>query len=149
MQTKILNGGPPRIYAVVLETGEEAVGCLTRFAVAGKVDAAQLSAIGALSHAVLGFFDFTRKGYQRIAIDEQVELLSLLGDVALDHGKPKLHAHVTLGRADGSVCGGHLLEAIVHPTLEAIITESPTYLAREHDPETGLALIRTRQNRGQ
>jgi predicted DNA-binding protein with PD1-like motif len=147
MQTKILNGGPPRIYAVVLETGEEAVGCLTRFALAENVDAAQLTAIGALSRAVLGFFDFSKKDYKRIAVDEQVELLSLLGDFALADGKPKLHAHVTVGRPDGSVRGGHLLEAIVHPTLEVIITEAPTYLARQHDPGSGLALIRTDDKR--
>ena len=143
MQTKLLNPGPPRIYAVVLETGEEVVDGLTRFARAEKLDASQLSAIGAFSRAVLGFFDFARKDYKRIAVEEQVELVSLLGDIALEDGKPKLHAHVTLGRADGSTRGGHLLEAIVHPTLEVIVTESPAYLRREHDAETGLALIRT------
>jgi uncharacterized protein len=145
MQIKLLNPGSPRIHAVVLETGEEVVDCMTRFARAEGLEATQLSAIGAFSRAVLGFFDFARKDYKRIAVDEQVELVSLLGDIALEDGKPKLHAHVTLGRADGSTRGGHLLEAIVHPTLEVIVTESPSWLRREHDAETGLALIRTKE----
>src|SRR5262252_6651796 len=102
MQTTLLNDGPPRIYAVVLETGEEVVACLTRFAYSQGLEASQLSAIGAFSRTVLGFFDFARKDYKRITVDEQVELVSLLADIALENGKPKLHAHVTLGRADGT-----------------------------------------------
>ena len=79
---------------------------------------------------------------ERIPVKEQVEVLALVGDIALQEGKPKLHAHVVLGRRDGSACGGHLLEARVRPTLEVIVTESPAHLRREHDPVTGLALIR-------
>jgi len=71
-------------------------------------------------------------------------VLSLLGDIALADGKPKLHAHVVLGKRDGSAHGGHLLEAHVRPTLEVILTESPSHLERVHDPETGLPLIRIR-----
>ena len=143
MEAKLINPGPPRIWAVVLESGEEAVACLTRFAREQNLEASQLTAIGAFSRAVLGFFDFARRGYRRIAVDEQVELVSLLGDIALENGVPKLHAHVAVGRSDGTTRGGHLLEAIVQPTLEAIVAESPSWLRREHDAETGLALIRT------
>jgi hypothetical protein len=56
--------------------------------------------------------------------------------------KPRLHAHVVVGKRDGTAHGGHLLQARVRPTLEVILTESASYLARRHDPESGLALIR-------
>ncbi len=141
MHAKLLNDGPPRIHAVILESGEEAVSSLTRFAAEQRLEASQLSAIGAFSRGVLGFYDLERREYRRIPFEEQVEVLSLLGDVSLDAGKPKLHAHVTLGRADGSARGGHLLEAIVRPTLEVILTESPAYLKRRFDAASGLALI--------
>ena len=59
-------------------------------------------------------------------------------------GKPKVHAHVVVGERDGSAHGGHLLEARVRPTPEVVLTESPAYLVREHDPQSGLALIRIR-----
>ena len=52
-------------------------------------------------------------------------MLSLLDNLALDQGKPKVHAHVVLGKADGSAHGGHLLEAHVRPTLEVTLIESP------------------------
>ncbi len=63
-------------------------------------------------------------------------------NVALAKGEPQLHAHVVLGKSDGTAHGGHLLEAQVRPTLEVILVESPKHLHRVHDPETGLALIR-------
>jgi predicted DNA-binding protein with PD1-like motif len=91
---------------------------------------------------VLGYFDWLKKDYTRIPIEEQVEVLALVGDIALNDGEPKLHPHVVVSKADGTAHGGHLLEAHVRPTLEVIITESPTHLHRRSDPETGLALIR-------
>jgi uncharacterized protein len=90
---------------------------------------------------VLGWFDRERKDYDRIPIGEQVEVLSLAGDVALDRGEPKVHAHVVVGKRDGTAHGGHLLRASVWPTLEVVLAESPAELRKSHDPETGLALI--------
>lgn len=74
--------------------------------------------------------------------NEQVELLSLLGHITRERtGEPNIHAHVVLGEADGTAVGGHLVEAIVRPTLELILSESPAHLRRRKDPATGLALI--------
>jgi predicted DNA-binding protein with PD1-like motif len=73
---------------------------------------------------------------------EQVEVVSLLGDVALGpDGKPALHPHVVVSLADGRAMGGHLLEAHVRPTLEVVLTESPRHLHKRKDPDSGLALI--------
>ena len=141
MRTKLLNENGERIFAVIFETGDDPVAGLTRFADEQKLGASAFTAIGAFSEATLGYFDWEKKGYERIPVKDQVEVLALVGDVALQDGKPKLHAHVVLGRRDGSACGGHLLAARVRPTLEVIVTESPVHLRRKHDPVTGLALI--------
>jgi hypothetical protein len=90
----------------------------------------------------LGYFDWERKDYERSDYHEQVEVLSLLGDIALDGDKPRVHAHAVLGRRGSSTLGGHLLDARVRPTLELILTETPAHLRRFHDPESGIALIR-------
>lgn len=143
MKFKLLNETPERTYAVVLDPGDEPIACLTRFASEQKLDAARFTAIGAFSDAVVAFFDLKRRQYQHIPVREQVEVLSLIGDIALDpNGEPKLHAHAVLGRRDGSTCGGHLIEAHVQPTLEVMMVEPPAWLQREHDAATGLALIR-------
>lgn len=130
-----------RIFVVVLATGDEAVGAITAFASEQRLKASQFSAIGAFERAVVAYFDWTSKEYQKIPIAEQVEVLSLNGDITIDQGKPKVHAHVVLGKRDGSAHGGHLVEGIVRPTLEVVVTELPRHLYRRHDAESGLALI--------
>lgn len=142
MKTKLLddNGGR-KTYAVVLDKGEEAVEALTRFAKEHRIGAAHLSAIGAFNDATLGYFDRQRKDYRTIPVREQVEVLSLDGDVALDGSEPKLHAHVVVGKSDGTAMGGHLLQGRVWPTLEVIVVQSPSHLRRRVDAETGLALL--------
>ena len=90
---------------------------------------------------VLGYFERDRKDYKKIPLREQLEVLSLIGDVATDRGAPKVHAHVVVGRADGAAHGGHLLEGRVWPTLELILSDVPRRLWRRTDPESGLALI--------
>jgi predicted DNA-binding protein with PD1-like motif len=121
---------------------------LQEFAGTERISAAQITAIGALSDAVLGYFDWNKKEYQRTPVREQVEVASLLGDVALSpDGKPGLHVHLVLGTRDGKALAGHLLEEHVRPTLEVILTESPAHLQKVLDPESGLALIRPDEGR--
>ena len=142
MKGKVISEGAQRTFAVILDTGDEAMACLTAFAKEHRLSASQFTALGAFQDCVLGYFDWQKKDYTRIPIEEQVEVLALVGDIALDDAAPKLHVHVVVGKADGTAHGGHLLEAHVRPTLEVIITESPAHLQRRSDPETGLALIR-------
>jgi predicted DNA-binding protein with PD1-like motif len=141
MRSKIIHESAPKTFAVILDTGDEAVECLGRFAREQGLTASQLTAIGAFSRAVLGYFDWEKKDYLRIPVEEQVEVVAFLGDVAVSDGEPTLHPHVVLARRDGSTVGGHLLEGHVRPTLEVIVTESPAHLQKRKDPETGLALI--------
>jgi hypothetical protein len=144
MRAKILNQQHgERVFAVIFEKNEDPITGLTRFAEEQNLSGSGFTAIGAFSEATLGYFDWEKKDYERIAVKDQVEVLALLGDIAIQDGnRKKVHAHVVLGRRDGSACGGHLLAAKVRPTLEVILTESPSYLRRVHDRESGLALIR-------
>lgn len=130
-----------RTFVIVLSPGDEITDCLQQFASEERLSAAQVTAIGALEKATLAYFDWETKAYQRIAVTEQVEVLSLNGDISLDGDQPKLHLHTVLGRKDGSTVGGHLIDAHVRPTLEVVITESPAHLRRRHDPRSGLSLI--------
>jgi uncharacterized protein len=128
---------------VILDTGEEILSSLKQFANDAHLAGSSFKAIGALSHVELGWFNWENKKYQTaVKLDEQVELLSLIGDIALQDGEPQVHAHLVVGRADGTAHGGHLLSAIVRPTCELVITENPRHLQKEIDPESGIALIR-------
>lgn len=143
MRAKVLNENGERVFAVIFEIGEDPIAGLTRFAEEQNLSASGFTAIGAFQEAVLGYFDWEKKDYERIPVREQTEVLALVGDIAVEgENRKKVHAHVVLGKRDGTACGGHLLSAKVRPTLEVILTESPGYLRRVHDRESGLALIR-------
>jgi predicted DNA-binding protein with PD1-like motif len=130
-----------RTFVVVMAKGDEAFGQLSAFASENSVTAAGLTAVGAARQVTLGYFDPDIEDYRSSTFDEQLEVLSLVGDVATKDGEPAVHAHITLGREDSSTIGGHLQSLTVWPTLEVVVTETPAHLAKTVDPETGLALI--------
>ena len=130
-----------KTFVLVFDTGDEVVSQITAFARENDLDAARMTAIGAFSGATLGYFDIEKKEYEKIPVEEQAEVLSLIGDIALKDGEPQVHAHVVLGRSDGTTRGGHLLEAHVWPTLQVVLVETPDQLKKRTDEETGLALI--------
>jgi predicted DNA-binding protein with PD1-like motif len=141
MRAKLLQASMPRTFVIAFDKGDEVVAGLMEFARRHDLGGSRFTAIGAFQDVMLGYFQADRKDYKRIPIREQVEVLSLIGDIALQDRSPKLHAHVVVGKADGSAHGGHLLEAHVWPTLEVVLEESPKHMSRRPDPETGLALL--------
>ena len=141
MKYKIVEDADVVTYVVVCDPGDEAVAALTQFARAEDLEAAQITAVGAFEHATVGWFDRAARDYRRIPVDQQCELLSLLGDVAAGQDGPIVHVHAVLGLSDGTTRGGHLLEAQVFPTLEAVVTETPAQLRKVLRPDIGIALI--------
>jgi hypothetical protein len=143
MRYKLIENAP-KTYVVIFDTGDELTEGLTRFANDLKLSSASFKAIGALSAVQLGWFNWTSKQYKpSVQLDEQLELLSFIGDIALNDGKPQVHAHAIVGREDGTAHGGHLMMARVRPTCEVVLVESAGHLQKQLDPESGLALIRT------
>jgi uncharacterized protein len=130
-----------RTFVLVCDRGDDPVEALTAAAKRLDLSAASFTGIGAFSSVTVGFFDRARRDYLRRVIREQVEVLSLVGNVALDRGEPRVHAHVVVGRSDASALGGHLLGASVDPTLEVVLVEAAAALRRKTDQATGLALI--------
>jgi uncharacterized protein len=149
LKSKLLNdpahdnaAASQKTIVLVFDTGDQVMASLKTFAEKQELAASRFTAIGAFKGAIVAYFDWEKKDYVKIPIDEQVEVLSMVGDITINDAKPNIHAHVVFGRRDGSTCGGHLIEAEVRPTLEVILTESPAHLERRFDREAGLPLIR-------
>ncbi len=130
-----------RQWALVFDAGDDVLESLKQFAADQRLTAAHFSGIGAFAESTVAWFDLDRQEYQPIHLDEQVEVLSLLGDVADDRGHPAVHAHICVAKRDGTAHGGHLQKGRVRPTLEVILSESPAHLRKTFRPEFGLALI--------
>jgi predicted DNA-binding protein with PD1-like motif len=143
MQSKLVSKpGETRVWIAVLEKGEEAKASLLKLASSEGIENASFVALGAFEKATIAYFDWPEKKYKNIPVAEQVEVLTLVGDIVPDErGEPSLHAHAVLGRSDGSTRGGHLIEGHVRPTLEITVTETPAHLTRRKHPELGIALI--------
>ncbi|MFR9780233.1 PPC domain-containing DNA-binding protein [Micromonospora sp. MS34] len=141
MRAEELHHPTGRVLVVVCDKGEDPVSVVGDALHRYGLCAGRVTAVGGFREAEVGWFDPERADYRRIPVREQVEVLSLLGDVAARDGQPVLHVHAVLGRSDGSTVGGHLLGAKVWPTLEVIVTEVAPELAKQVDPGTGLALI--------
>lgn len=142
MKSKLLsNIQGRREWALIFDSGDEVMNELKRFAESQSLTAAHFTGIGAFAKVTVSWFDYDKREYQPIEINQQVELLSLIGDVAESKGKPVVHAHITIAKHDGTAHGGHLQSGTVRPTLELIVIESPAHLRKTFRPNLGLALI--------
>jgi len=130
-----------RAYFLAFDVDDDVLEALQQFCELHRVYAATFSAIGGFRRATLAYYDMDEKRYEPIAVDEQVEAVSLLGNVALYGGKPRIHAHALVAHRDGHTSGGHLLGAIVRPTLELLLEELPASLHRTDRPQIGIPLI--------
>lgn len=133
----------PKTFVLVFEENDELAGGLKQFAAEQKLASSSFTAIGALSSAKLGWLNPATKQYEpSVALDEQVELLSLIGDIAVSSDGPVVHAHAVVGKRDGTAHGGHLLQARIRPTCEVVLTENPVHLTKVFDPKAGIMLIK-------
>jgi hypothetical protein len=128
-------------YVIVLAKGDEVMSGLTDFARENKVTSASFTAIGAFSRATVAWFDDSRKEFKLNPINQQVELVSMIGNITLVNDKPAVHTHVSVASSDGTVRGGHLINAVVFPTLELFMTVYPEPLHKQPDEATELELI--------
>jgi uncharacterized protein len=134
--------GGRRTYVLAFGKGDEVMSGLVEFAEQHHLRGAHFTAIGAFRRANVAWFDDTRKAFRKIPVESQVEVASLIGNIATENDKPLVHVHCALARPDGELVGGHLLDAEVFPTLEVFLTEEPAEIPKAHDPETDLELIR-------
>ena len=142
MQTKLLDETDGlRTIAAVFDIDDEVMDGLQQTAEEMDITGAGFTAIGAFREATVAYFDWDEKEYQHIPVEEQVEVVSLIGDVAEHEGDPAIHAHTVLATSQGQARAGHLVRGIVRPTLEVVITETPAHLRKSLDETSGLALI--------
>ena len=132
-------------YVIRFEEGEVFPDRLLEFLAANAIRGGSFTGIGAMSRSTIAFFDIERKQYLDRELDEQMEVLAVVGNVAMHENEPLVHAHVTLGRKDYSVLGGHLRSGVVRPTLEITLDLSAKALERAVDPKYGLPTLNLKE----
>src|SRR4051812_6991816 len=130
-----------REIVLIFESGDKVSEQLLAFVNAENIPTCHFHAIGAFANVTIAYFNLKTKQYEKIEINEQLEVASLIGNVGWYDGAPNVHAHVCLGKRDGTASAGHLIEGEVRPTLEMFMTISDEPLCRRQDEATGLPLI--------
>src|SRR4051794_12835080 len=122
-------------------SGEHVLAPLLDWVGAENIGYASLTGVGAVSAATVSYWNAETIQYETHDLTEQMEVVSLIGNVSLRDGQPFVHAHVGLGRSDLSLIGGHVNELIVHPTLEISIVPGPVSIHRALDESCGLYVM--------
>lgn len=130
-----------RSYIGCLPMGADLYESLTTIAREENLRAGRITGIGAVTQAVVAYYDQTEKQYSSVKLDHGMEIVSLLGNISIKDGDPFVHAHITLADRDGKVYGGHLMPGTLVFVCEVFIDVfEGEDLVRTLSPETGLAL---------
>jgi predicted DNA-binding protein with PD1-like motif len=126
---------------VRFESGEQVAAALLAWLKADGIGYAMMTGLGAVSSATVSYWNAETREYEPHQLDEQMEVVSLVGNVSIKEGEPFTHIHVTLGRHDLSLIGGHLNDAVVHPNLELWLRPEAEAVERTLDESCGLYLM--------
>ncbi len=137
MQYREYDGG----YLLRFQRGENTTEVFHEFLKSKGIEFGAFSAIGAVSHAVFGFYRLDIKEYVWNELREDAEVVAWSGNVSIRDGEPWAHTHAVFARMDGSTVGGHVREATVGGTLELVLDVLPGRIERRKDEDTGLALL--------
>ena len=129
-------------YVIRLEKGEEIVAKMKELCEKENVKLASLSGIGAVNKVTAGLFKTKEKKYVSKTYVEDMEIVSLGGNVSCMNGETYLHFHISVANEAGEVRGGHLTEAYISATGELILTEIEGSADREYSEEIGLNLFK-------
>lgn len=135
-------------FMIKLSRGEKVIASLVSFCESRAIRGGEFAAVGAVKNATLGYYSLAKREYFFKTFPEDMEVASMMGNIAMVEGKPFPHAHAVLSRMDESLScvGAHLKEAEVAVTLEIYLTPFPVPLSRAYDEETGLKLLSLESN---
>jgi predicted DNA-binding protein with PD1-like motif len=126
---------------VRFESGEQVAASLLAWLKAEGIGFATMTGLGAVSSATVSYWNGETEEYEQHDLDDQMEVVSLIGNVSIKEGEPFTHIHVTLGRRDLSIIGGHLNDATVRPNLELWVRPEAQAVERTLDESCGLYLM--------
>lgn len=126
---------------LVFSKGDELTEMISLYCQKEKIFAASVSALGACEELTLAWYNLETKKYEDHRYKEDMEIASMVGNIALVDDTPFLHAHGVFGMRDMSTIGGHIRRMIISATGEVMLQIYDGSLNRAYDEQTGLNLI--------
>jgi len=128
-------------YVLKAEVGEDVMNELKVFCTEQRIEAASFFAIGAAKEIRIAWFDIHKKEYVQREIQQELEIISLLGNVAVGNGEVIVHAHGSFSDKDMQVMAGHVTKVIVGAACEIVLEKLEGKIEKAYDSETGLKLM--------
>lgn len=126
---------------LVFEKGEDIISGIKKYCRNNNIDGGWLSGLGAVSKAEVAFYDLNRKKFIQKEIKEEMEIASLIGNVATFENDIATHIHVVLSDKNMKPLAGHLISATVAATCEIRMEVFDQPLKRKYNNHIGLNLI--------
>lgn len=138
MKYKKINGS----WVIVLKKDDKIIEKLKEFVKQEDITSGYFNAIGAVNFVELAHYNLEKKKYSSKLLSRPLEIVSLIGNIAVKKKEIVVHAHIVVGTDKMELYGGHLKEATVTATCEIIFNEFREEINRDYDDNTGLNLIR-------
>jgi uncharacterized protein len=132
--------GVKKVYQGSIKKGDDLIPVLTAILKETRIYAGTITGIGAVTGAELGYFNAQTKSYEKIQVRENLEIVSLKGNISTKDNEVFPHLHAVLSKKDFSVVGGHLFAGIVYAFEFEIMVFAGKPFIREFDQATGLFL---------
>ena len=138
MEYKKINGS----WVIVLRRNEKVIESLKKFVGKNDIKSGYFNAVGAVSSVVLAHYNLEKKKYTTKSINKPLEIVSLMGNIAMKGTEKIIHGHIVVGTDKMELYGGHLKEATVAATCEIILNEFKETIEKHYDEDTGINLMR-------
>jgi len=131
-----------RVIVGKVEPDEDLIDSILQMIKDHDIKSGLINCIGAFKKFTIGYFDITSKSYIQKTFEEYVELISCIGNISFKEDQPIVHLHISLGKRDYNIIGGHLIQpSLVSITGEVYIFEIDQKLLRANDPKFNLSLL--------
>lgn len=130
-----------RRYILRFDKGESVFSELSAFAKDNQIQAASFEGVGSASEIKLGYYNSFLKEYRAKPFVENLEIISLSGNLSLNGNDIAIHAHGSFGRTDFTMIGGHVFGITVLATCEIFLIKLEGKMERKEDSELKLNLL--------
>jgi len=129
-------------YVIRFDKGDELIANLMEFCQTKKIRAGFFVGLGATSQVVLSYYHLDKKEYQEKKIAANLEIVSLIGNLAEMAGKIIIHSHGVFSDVQMKTWAGHVNKLVISGTGEVLLEVFKGKIERQYSQEIGLNLMK-------
>lgn len=129
-------------YILSFQMGEGLQEELIKFCKDEDIRSGFFVGFGGLQELDLSYYNLSEKRYEDKNIKENLEIVSLTGNIARLNNDIIIHMHGVFSDSKSNAIGGHVKKIVVSGTCEVFLTIFDDVIERKYDDATGLNLMK-------